>query len=174
LIATVRIDGKLAFLPFSIVHEEAFLRGMQDSVEVDKILYRFKTPDSVSWNHSCRPTPFVRNSVCLRGILCRVSFNPMPITPLYLEPHTSVAVIPRNPDRLDRSFVNLFSAIHSLAFEPASMLTRIESCAFSSSRFWSLCIRGSIEVLCEDCFFSSRSLSSMTFESGSKLLASSL
>jgi hypothetical protein len=62
-----------------------------------------------------------------------------------------------------------------ISFQSNSRLKRIESYAFSSSLLESIVIIRSGESLCSSCFFSCRSLSSISFEShsGSKRIESS-
>jgi hypothetical protein len=49
-------------------------------------------------------------------------------------------------------------------------LSRIEAWAFSETGLIEIILPASVEILCEQCFSECRSLSSVTFERGSKLL----
>jgi hypothetical protein len=58
---------------------------------------------------------------------------------------------------------------HSCEFESHSQLQRIEECAFAESDLITIQVPSSVEVLYKKCFYSCKSLTSVTFESNSQL-----
>jgi tRNA A-37 threonylcarbamoyl transferase component Bud32 len=77
--------------------------------------------------------------------------------------------IGQNVEILGSKCFSFCKSLSSITFESNSLLTRIESEAFSSSSLESILIPRNVEILGSKCFDNCTSLSSITFESNSRL-----